>query len=137
MSTRAWKCTVGLLGLILTLACAKDIPPASEAEKPAARIPAYEKVPPEPARIEITVTEQGFRPESVSVPAGEPVMLVFKRITDNTCAKEVVLQVDERNRIERELPLDQPVEVPVTFPRAGELKYTCGMNMLSGLIRVK
>lgn len=137
MITRAWKLTAGLLGLVLTAACAKESPPANEAETPVTKGPAYEDVPRAPARIEITVTDQGFRPEKVSVPAGEPVRLVFKRITDNTCAKEVVLQVGESNRIERELPLDQPVEVAVTFPTAGELKYTCGMNMLSGIIRVE
>ncbi|HVV83377.1 MAG TPA: cupredoxin domain-containing protein [Kofleriaceae bacterium] len=87
-------------------------------------------------RIAIDVTERGFTPEKVEVPQGKPVTLVFDRKTDATCAKSVVLEVAGK-KIERDLPLNQPVEVAVTFPKAGELTYACGMDMAHGIILVR
>jgi thiol-disulfide isomerase/thioredoxin len=83
----------------------------------------------------ILVTENGFEPGNVTVPAGVPVVLTFERKTDQTCATEVVLTVDG-TRIERELPLDQPVEVPLTFSTPEVITYACGMDMLHGTITV-
>src|SRR6476620_6949354 len=67
------------------------------------------------ARIEISVTQAGFNPDKVSVPAKKPVTLVFTRKTEATCAKSVVLTMDDGKKIERALPLDKPVELAVTF----------------------
>ena len=86
--------------------------------------------------IAIEVTKDGFVPEHVTVPAGKPVTLVFERKTKETCATEIVLEVDGK-KIERALPLDQPVEIAVTFPKAGELTYACGMDMVHGTISVQ
>ena len=33
--------------------------------------------------------------------------------------------------------MNQPVEVAVTFPKAGELTYACGMDMIHGTISVQ
>ncbi len=78
---------------------------------------------PKPARIDIHVTEKGFEPASITVPAKAPVVLVFQRDTDATCTKSVVIKLDESKRIERALPLKTPVEIAVTFPKAGKLGY--------------
>jgi hypothetical protein len=43
----------------------------------------------------------------------------------------------ERTNIERQLPLQQPVEVAVTFPQAGTITYACGMDMMKGSIQVQ
>jgi plastocyanin domain-containing protein len=91
----------------------------------------------DPARIDIVVTKRGFSPDSINVPANKPVTLVFKRTTDQTCTKSVVLTLDDGKKLERELPLDTPVEVPVTFPKAGKLGYACSMNMTKGIIIVQ
>ncbi len=88
------------------------------------------------ARFDIVVTEKGFEPEDVAVPAGKPVTLVFHRETDETCAKQVVLELDGK-KIEKELPLHQPVDLAVTFPKAGKLTYACGMDMVHGTITVQ
>jgi plastocyanin domain-containing protein len=88
-------------------------------------------------RIEIAVTEKGFEPETVKVPASTPVTLVFDRKTDATCAKEVVIDVGDGNKIKKDLPLDKPVEVAVTFPKAGPLTYACGMDMVHGTFNVQ
>ena len=87
-------------------------------------------------RVAIDVTEKGFEPENVSVPSGKPVTLVFTRKTDNTCAKEVVIPL-EGQRIERQLPLNTAVAVDVTFPKAGQITYACGMDMMKGTVLVQ
>lgn len=88
-------------------------------------------------RIEVEVTKRGFNPDSIKVPANKPVTLVFTRTTDQTCAKSVVLKLADGKKIERELPLDKPVEIAMTFPKAGTLDYACGMDMAKGVIVVQ
>jgi plastocyanin domain-containing protein len=129
MNRIANRMTVAVLAFLAIASCSKR----SESQQPAAAPTAAASG----NRIDITVTEKGFQPEKVSVHKGEPVTLVFTRKTDKTCAKDVILQVDEGNRIEKQLPLDRPVEVAVTFPKAGELQYACGMNMITGVISVE
>jgi plastocyanin domain-containing protein len=90
-----------------------------------------------PSRIEIAVTKRGFDPDNISVPAKKPVTLVFTRKTDATCIKDVMLTLDDGKKIERELPLDKPVELAVTFPKAGKLTYACSMDMVKGVIVVQ
>lgn len=95
--------------------------------------------PPPPAtgdRIAISVTEKGFEPENVSVPSGKPVTLVFTRKTDGTCAKEVVIPLDGK-KIEKPLPLNEPVAIAVTFPKAGQITYACAMDMVKGVVVVQ
>ena len=98
--------------------------------------PAPAAASPTSTRVAINVTEDGFTPGDVHVPQGKPVTLVFERKTDATCAKEVVLEVGDQ-KIQKELPLNQPVEVAVTFPKAGKLTYACGMDMLKGVILIE
>lgn len=90
-----------------------------------------------PSRIEVSVTKRGFNPESINVPANKLVTLVFTRKTEQTCAKSVVLTTNDGKKIERELPLDKPVEIAITFPKAGKLDYACGMDMARGTIVVE
>lgn len=138
MNKEAVRVTALVLTLVLAAACSTE---TGERSAPTGSPQARGRVDGPTAtggrRIEIAVTEQGFRPEKVSVAANEPVTLVFTRTTDNTCAKEVILQVDENNRIEKQLPLRQPVEVALTLPKPGELRYVCGMNMLAGVISIE
>jgi plastocyanin domain-containing protein len=92
---------------------------------------------PKPKRFDIQVTRDGFAPDTVKVPAKEPVALVFVRKTNATCAKQVVLQLDDGKKIQRELPLDVPVQIDVTFARAGKLGFACSMDMTKGVIVVQ
>jgi plastocyanin domain-containing protein len=89
------------------------------------------------ARVEIAVTDKGFEPGDVTVPAGKPVTLVFDRKTDQTCAKQVVLDTGDGKKIEKDLPLNTPVEIATTFPKAGKLGYACAMDMMKGTITVQ
>ena len=93
--------------------------------------------PKQPSRIAIAVTARGFDPDAITVPAKTPLTLVFTRTTDQTCTKTVVITLDDGKNIERDLPLDKPVEIAVTFPKAGKLGYACSMDMTKGVIVVK
>ena len=84
--------------------------------------------------VTIRVTQRGFEPAVVTVPAGKPVTIVVTRKTDRTCVKEFVLA---EHNIHRELPLDHPVEITFTPTHSGELRYACGMDMLAGKIVVR
>jgi plastocyanin domain-containing protein len=90
-----------------------------------------------PQRISISVTQSGFEPDSIKVPAHTPVTLIFTRKTDETCTKAVVVTMDDGKKLERALPLDKPVEIAVTFPKAGKLGYACNMDMYRGTIVVE
>ena len=117
-----------LVCLPLLLACHKSDAPPRPAPAPA---PAGD------SRVTITVNEKGFEPEDVSVPAGKPVTLVFDRTSDETCAKQIVVDNGAGGKITKALPLNTPVEVAVTFPKAGKLGFACGMDMLHGTINVQ
>ena len=88
-------------------------------------------------QIDIAVTEVGFEPKKVTVKRGEDVTLAFTRKTDKTCAKEVIVYVNDKNKVEKQIPLNQVVPVTVMFSKSGELRYACGMNMLGGVIVVQ
>jgi len=84
--------------------------------------------------IAIAVTERGFEPARVEVPHGKPVTLVVTRRTDKTCIKEFVM---EAHGIRKGLPLGQPVAITFTPAAPGELRYACGMDMISGKVVVR
>ena len=88
-------------------------------------------------QIDIAVTEAGFEPKKITVKKGEEVTLAFTRKTDKTCAKAVIVYVNDKDKVEKELPLNQVVPVTVMFSKSGELGYACGMNMLRGVIVVQ
>ncbi len=84
--------------------------------------------------IDLKVTENGFEPARVKVAKGEPIKLVVTRKTDATCAKEIV--IPDQN-IREELPLNKPVSLSFTPRQSGQIKYSCAMGMLSGVLVVE
>lgn len=124
--------------LLSTLAIASLAVACSKSETKSSDRPAATDKAPAPAgdRIAISVTDKGFEPENVAVPSGKPVTLVFTRNTDSTCAKEVVIPI-EGQKIEKKLPLNEAVAVEVTFPKAGQITYACGMDMVKGTVVVQ
>ena len=91
----------------------------------------------ESRRIEVSVTAEGFAPKQILVKKNEQVALVFTRTTEKTCAKEVVIYVSDKNKIQKTLPLNEAVTVETKFAKSGEVRFACGMNMLSGSIVVE
>jgi plastocyanin domain-containing protein len=87
-----------------------------------------------PHTIDMTVTKRGFAPVSVAVKKGEPVRLVVTRQTEQTCAKEIVIS---DAGVREKLPLDKPVTIEFTPQKTGEIRYACGMDMVSGVLLVE
>ncbi|MDB4957921.1 MAG: hypothetical protein JWO36_5490 [Myxococcales bacterium] len=92
---------------------------------------------PNAKRITIEVTEGGFVPARIEVEHGQPVTLVFLRKTEKTCATDVHFTLPDGSKIDEQLPLDVPVEIPFMEARVGEIGYACGMNMNHGTIVAK
>lgn len=89
------------------------------------------------SRLEISVTRKGFAPDRLKVKKGQAVTLAFTRTTDATCAKSVTVQLGDGKKIEKELPLNKTVEIPVTFAKTGALAYACSMDMIRGVVLVE
>ncbi len=133
--TKTWTSIGGTLAaaaLLFAMAC-------SDSEEASAAEPAQTAQQAEPQggqhakKVQIKVTASGYEPSSVHAEAGKPLTLVFTRVTDEGCGNKVVLPDFD---IERDLPLNQPVEITITPRRAGEFKITCGMKMFKGKIVV-
>ena len=134
---------IALIPLVLALAaCEKQqaptppVAPPSPAAAPAAlpgSAPTAAAVTAAPATFTMSVTEKGFEPNRLSVQKGKPVRLIITRKTDKTCATSIVIK---DAGIRADLPLDQPVTVTFTPKAAGELRYACGMGMISGVLAV-
>jgi len=81
--------------------------------------------------FKVSVTENGFEPSSISAKSGRDVVLKITRKTDSTCAKEV--KISER-KIEKKLPLNKTVSIGLGKLNKGEVRFSCGMDMISGVI---
>jgi len=82
-------------------------------------------------RVAIEVQRTGYVPNTIAAAPGEKLVLVFTRTADTECGRYITVQGTD---IEKELPMNQPVEVPVAAPASGELVFACGMDMMHGLV---
>jgi plastocyanin domain-containing protein len=62
------------------------------------------------------------------------VKLVITRKTDDTCA--TAIQIPDEN-LKADLPLNRPVTLTFTPKKTGEIKYSCAMGMVGGVLEVK
>ena len=76
----------------------------------------------------------GYTPDTIVVRAGEPVRLQFYRDETADCSERVVF---EDFGIDAALPAFQTTPVEFTPGEAGEFRFSCGMNMLKGLLVVE
>ena len=77
----------------------------------------------------VVIGNYGYDPASIRLKRGVPAKVTFLRVSESTCATEVVFA---DYCIRRELPLNQAVTVSFTPRKAGEFAFTCGMNMHRG-----
>lgn len=84
--------------------------------------------------IEMKVTRNGFEPALLRVSKGKLVELVITRMTDETCATEIVIPDAGLNV---PLPLGKPVKVAFTPQREGRMRFACAMGMFPGTIEVR
>jgi RND family efflux transporter MFP subunit len=82
----------------------------------------------------IAVTGKGYEPDKVSLRPGVPARLTLVRTTDKTCGKEVVFP---SLKINRALPLNEPVVIEFTPTKKGHISFACGMKMLEGVVVVE
>lgn len=84
-----------------------------------------------PKAISLTVTENGFEPSEVKVKPGTHVILKITRKTDVTCATQI--QIKEK-KIKKDLPLNKEVAIDVGTLSKGDIRFACGMDMVTGHI---
>ena len=133
---------VVLVAAALAGACKKEeaSAPASKpgpAAAPAAAAPAggeAAKAPAGPRRVEVTVTKNGYTPDKVTVGKGEEVTLVFTRTENTECGAEVKIPA---LNVQKPLPLNEPVAIAFKRDEAGEVGFTCGMDMMKGTLVVQ
>jgi plastocyanin domain-containing protein len=105
--------------------------PAFAADKPAAAPP-----PAAGRKVEIKVTDAGFEPREVKARTGEPLTMVFTRVTDRTCITAIDIPAEKVKAFE--LPLDKPVSLTITPKKAGVEAFHCSaMAMGNGKIVVE
>lgn len=95
---------------------------ASAADKPAEE------------KVKVKVTENGFEPAEIKVKAGSHVVLQVTRTTDSTCATSI--QVKEK-KIKKDLPLNKEVSVDLGTLKKGDVRFACGMDMVSAHVVVE
>ncbi len=81
----------------------------------------------------ITVDGEGYHPSEIKTSQDE-VILVFTRITEDTCAREVI---NEEQNINRELPLNEPVKIKFDMKNSQEVTFGCHMNKMFQAVIVK
>jgi Cu+-exporting ATPase len=79
----------------------------------------------------VRVTERGYEPAKLEIPAGQPVTVAFVRESASGCGAEVVFR---SVGIRKALPVGETVLVSLPPQPAGEIKFSCGMGMLRGVI---
>ncbi len=82
-----------------------------------------------PAAGRIEISENGFTPSRVIVENAQP--LVFRRITDHSCATAVIFP---QYRIEEPLPLNTDVSIVLPPTASGEVAFQCGVGENRGKV---
>jgi len=107
------------LAPLLVLSCKQQAQPPAQSAEPGVTV--------------VAVTEKGFEPDRVKVPAGQQITLRFVRKVAQTCADAVEVQGDP---VRHMLPLNAPIDVKVKAPASGQLAFACPMNMYRGAVVV-
>ena len=81
-------------------------------------------------KVPIEVVKEGYAPDRIPGKPGEKLTLVFTRRVDGHCYEE--LKMPDGKLIA--LPKDKPIEVAITVPQDGEVRFACGMDMLAGVV---
>jgi len=84
---------------------------------------------------EVRITVQGgYHPDTIVVQAGKPVRLRFYRAETADCSERLVF---EPFGIDVPLPAFENTTVEFTPSEAGEYRFRCGLNVLTGLLVVE
>ncbi|MBK7582685.1 MAG: cupredoxin domain-containing protein [Myxococcales bacterium] len=106
----------------------------NKAEKPGQAAASAAPTGPSSGTINVKADENGFAPSSISLKKGEAATLRFTRTSDETCATKVVFP---ELKLEKELPLNQPVEVAIDTKEAKTVGFECGMGMYKSKVVIE
>jgi len=84
--------------------------------------------------LDLLVTKEGFVPSTLRVKSGAPVRLRVTRKVERTCVTEIVMKDFD---VKRTLPLDQPVSIVIHPKAKGRHRFSCGMDMVAGVLEVE
>ena len=84
--------------------------------------------------VEIKVKDGVYQPAAIEVPVDRPITLRFIREDASPCAEMVVFS---SLNVSRMLPLDKPIDIPITIKNPGEYEFTCQMGMYRGILRAR
>jgi hypothetical protein len=95
--------------------------------------------PPAPMKIpsgalRISITQRGYQPARLEIPADRAVTLAFTREESPNCGAEVLFPL---LGIRRTIPLGQTVLVDLPAQPKSQLTFSCGMGMYRGMLIVK
>jgi plastocyanin domain-containing protein len=122
-----------LILVALFVACAKQEQPAAQQQPAPTPAPAAQTA--SAGVNEHTIEVAGeFTPASVTLKAGEPARLHFRRTDKPTCADEIVIPA---LNIRKKLAANQTVTIDIPTQEARTLTFACGMNMMKGSIVVQ
>jgi plastocyanin domain-containing protein len=117
------------VAVLSVLSCKADEPePAPVVQQPAATTSTAAQT------VDIKISGGEYQPASITVAKGQPVRLNFTRDEKPTCGDVVVFPA---LNIRKEIPVNQVVSVDLNPTEAGELKFTCGMDMMKGAVVVQ
>lgn len=122
--------------MIAVVACGKsESAPTGDAAAtaPPSAATAVSTVAVEGGAIDIQVGSE-FAPATIVAKAGEPLTLRFHRGKEASCGDEVIFPALNQTH---KLGENQVTTVQFTPEKAGELAFTCGMNMMKGKIVVQ
>jgi YHYH protein/Cupredoxin-like domain len=110
-------------GQLVTVPFVLRVEPAEASPKPITNVPAD--------AIRIQLSERGYIPARVEIPANRPLTLAFTRDASPNCGSEVIFPT---LGIRRTLPVGETVVVQLPAQPAGEISFGCGMGMYRGMI---
>lgn len=119
--------------VLLLAACAKQEQPATQQQPAPAPVPTTQTS--SAAVQEHTIDVAGtFTPASVTLKAGQPARLHFRRTGQPTCADEIV--IPDLN-VRKKIAANQTVTIAVPAQKARTLTFACGMDMMKGTVVVQ
>jgi plastocyanin domain-containing protein len=126
---------IAVAALFLTLGCQQQTTETVVTETaPTETAPASTATPADVQTIDLKVSGGEYQPASFNVHAGKPVRLNVTRDEKPTCGD--VLSIPSQN-ISKPIPVNQVTTIEFTPRQAGDLEFTCGMNMMKGKIVVQ
>lgn len=117
------------LVLVFAIGCKKDKPEAKPDDKPKPA-PAATVSADGVRTIAIEANMNGYVPDKIAGKPGEKLKLRFTRTIEGECLEK--LKTPDGKVVD--LPMNTPVDVDVTVPDSGEVKFACGMDMFFAVV---